>query len=133
MAENSPFTRERRRRVGELHAALPEEREAPKEHAQWWGPEMRTHWGATRAPSLGGADAAIPAWTADQPYKDLRWKLSAAGGDMHGNLVHTAKGRKLAECKKFKAAKPVTGAHRKRLLRTRDGRLRGRRWKARGP
>ena len=69
MAENSPVTRESRRRVGELHPAPPEEREAAKEHAQWWGPEMRTHWDATRAPSLGGADAVIPASLADQRYR----------------------------------------------------------------
>ena len=66
MAEKSPVTRESRRRVGELHPAPPEEREAAKEHAQRRGPEMGTHWDATHAPSLGGTDAAILAWAADQ-------------------------------------------------------------------
>ena len=50
---------------GKLLACVADE-EVVREHAQWWNPDLRASWGATRTSAVEGMDSAISALTADE-------------------------------------------------------------------
>ena len=48
---------------------------------------VKAHWDSAKASPLGGVDAAVPAWAADQSDGALGRELAAGGGKTHVALV----------------------------------------------
>ena len=103
-----PVTQEKRCCVVDLRGAFFVDWAVVKEHAKWWDPGMEAHWDAAHASPLGGVDAAISIWAADQCNKPLAQGLAAGEGEMRGALVNAAKERGLAARKRFKFFEPVS-------------------------
>ena len=64
-SEDLTATQEEHRRVSDPYLAFFANKEIVKERAQWRGPKIKELRGANDAPTVGGVDAATPAWTAE--------------------------------------------------------------------
>ena len=81
-SEDMSVTRERRRRVDDLRLVFVVDKEATKENAKWWGPELNAQWDAAYAFPFEGADTASSVWGTDQcniaPGRELSALVKAA-------------------------------------------------------
>ena len=63
---DSAVTQGKRCRTSGHHLTFAVDKEIVEEHAQWRDPQMRAHCDVNHASPLGGADAAISAWAAEE-------------------------------------------------------------------
>ena len=95
--DGSPVGDGRRNRVDDIHLASASDEESAKERAQWWNPSSGDQQGATKYSPLGGVEAAMTAWAAEQCVTPSGRELSAKSGREHAALVRAAKPRELGE------------------------------------
>ena len=86
-SEDTPATLAKRCLVDDPHLALVAGQTVVKERAQWRGPKIKEPRGANDAPTVGGVDAATPAWTAEGRSRASGQKSEDEERKLHWGLV----------------------------------------------
>ena len=78
-----------------LRSAFAADKEVVNEHARWWNSELKSQVEASRSSAVGGVEAAISAWVADDCNRVLGQVLSEQEGVARAYLVREAKVKEL--------------------------------------
>ena len=85
------------------------DKELVKGNAQWRNPELKSRVSTTHPSVVGGVDAAISAWAAEECSHRLNQGLTEAAETLHVDLARDARERVLNEWRQFKVSKTFEG------------------------